>query len=120
MNFDIKFKSISYSDALVEYVEERFSRLSKYEIRPSTVHITFSEDGFNCRADIYINGYQGSFRAKGLSDSYFASLDMCLKKLKRQMEKEKSKIKHHHHYAHSDEAQLEALAMMEERSRKVA
>ncbi|MCB0350880.1 MAG: ribosome-associated translation inhibitor RaiA [Bdellovibrionales bacterium] len=120
MNFDVKFKSIKHSPSLVEYVQERFSSLSKYEIRPSTVHITFSEEGYNCRADIYINGYNGSFRAKGLSDSYFVSLDMCIKKLKRQMEKEKSKIKHHHHYDHSDEAQLEALAMQEDRSRKSA
>lgn len=114
MNFDVKFKSIKYSQSLVEYVQEKFSKLSKFEIRPSTVHITFSEEGHNCRADIYINGFQGTFRAKAYADSFYVSLDMCLKKMKRQMEKEKAKIKHHRHYEHTEEAQLEALAQQEE------
>lgn len=114
MNFDVRFKSLDHSHTLVDYVEERFARLAKYEIKPITVHVTFSQERHQQVAEVYIKGLQNSFRARGVSDSLYVSLDMCMRKLKRQMEKEKSKIKHHHHYEHSAEAQLEEMAWQEE------
>jgi putative sigma-54 modulation protein len=120
MDFVVKFKSISHSQAVTEYIEERFAKLAKYEMKPVTVHVTLSEEGHERKANVYVQGLQGAFRAEGASDSFYVSIDMCFKKLKRQMEKEKSKVQHHHHYAHSDEAQLEELARLEERERKVA
>lgn len=114
MKFDVKFKSIRHSQALADYVTERFAKLAKYEIKPITVHVTFSQQRHLRVAEVYINGLQNSFCAKGESDSLYVSLDMCLKKLKRQMEKEKAKIKHHRHYEHTEEAQLEMMAKLEE------
>ena len=96
MKFDVKFKSIDYSEPLANYVEERFEKLAKFEIKQVTVHVTFSEERHSRRADVYVKGMNGSFRAKGDSDSFYVSLDLCLKKLARQMEREKSRIKEHH------------------------
>ncbi|OFZ11073.1 MAG: ribosomal subunit interface protein [Bdellovibrionales bacterium RBG_16_40_8] len=110
MTFDIKFKSIDHSQGLVEYVQERFLKLMKLAIRPLMVHVTFSEERFSRKAHVYIKGIKGGFRASGVSDSFHVSLDICLRKIKRQLEKEKSKIKHHHHYEHSSEAILEEMA----------
>lgn len=120
MKFDVKFKSIDHSHALVEYVKERCEKLKKYAIRPLTVHVTFSEERYNCKAQVYIHGFQGECRASHASDSFHVSLDLCLKKIERQLEREKSRIKSHHHYQHSAEAQLEQLALLEERSKRAA
>jgi len=95
MKYDVKFKSIDYSQGLVEYVQEKFEKLIKFEIKPLTVHVTLSHQRHERIADVYIHGLNGNFRAQGKSDSLYVSLDLCLKKLTRQMEKEKAKIKNH-------------------------
>lgn len=97
MNYDIKFKSIEYSESLAEYVRERFEKLERFAIRPITVHVTFSHQRHMKIASVYIKGFNGNFRARGESDSLYVSLDMCVKKLSRQLEREKSRIKEHHH-----------------------
>jgi putative sigma-54 modulation protein len=110
MKFDIKFKSIDFSQGIVDYVEEKFEKLLKFEMKPLTIHVTLSHQRHERLADVYIHGLNNKFRAQGKSDSLFVSLDLCLKKLLRQMEKEKAKIKNHHHYEHSNESQLIHLA----------
>lgn len=120
MKYDIKFKSIDHSSALVEYVQQRFDKLSKFEMKPLTVHVTFSEERYNCKAQVYIHGLNGKFRASQTSDSFQISVDLCLKKIERQLEREKSRIKSHHHYQHSAEAQLDELLVKEVRDKRVA
>ncbi len=118
MKFDIKFKSIDHSQSLVDYAQERLTaKLEKFEIRPTMIHITFSQERHEQVTHIYIKGMNSSFKAHASADSLHVSLDMCLKKLKKQMEKEKSKIKHHHHYEHSQEAQLEQMVKKEEKNK---
>jgi len=107
MKFDVKFKSIDFSQGLMDYVQERFTKLSKFEIKPITVHVTFSHQRHHRVADVYIHGLQGEFRAQGRSDSLHVSLDMCLKKLKRQMEREKARIKNHRNHEQTKEHQLD-------------
>jgi putative sigma-54 modulation protein len=97
MKFDVRFKGIDYSESLESYVIERFEKLKKFEIKPLKVQVTFSEQKYERRAEVFIHGLNSNFRAQASSDSYFASLDMCIKKMSRQLEKEKSKIKEHHH-----------------------
>jgi ribosomal subunit interface protein len=120
MKFDIKFKTIDFSQALVDYVDECFGKVAKYEIKPVTVHVTFSHQRHEKVVDVFISGLQKDFRAKALSDSLYVSLDMCVKKLKRQMEKEKAKVKHHHYFEQSDEALLDKMATKEEKNRDAA
>jgi putative sigma-54 modulation protein len=120
MKFDVKFKSIDFSQALVDYVEERFAKIAKFEIKPVTVHVTFSQIRHAKVTEVYIHGMQGDFRARGESDSLYVSVDMCLKKLKRQMEKEKAKVKNHRHYDRSDEAKLDMLLKQERANRRAA
>jgi len=102
MKFAVKFKSMDHSPSLVEYVEERFGKIAKFEIKPVTVHVTFSQVRHNRVAEVYIHGLQNDFRARGESDSLYVSLDMCLKKLMRQMEKEKALIKNHRNAERAD------------------
>ncbi len=101
MKFDIKFKTIDYSQSLVEYVYSRFDKVERYAVKPITAHVTFSEERHNCCAEVYIHGLKGEFRSHFSSDSFHVSLDMCVKRIERQMEREKDKLKSHHSYENS-------------------
>lgn len=120
MKFSVKFKGIDHSVALISYIEEKFEKLKKFEIKPITVHVTFCEDGYAKKAEVFIHGLNKNFHANASSDSYFVTFDMCLKKIWRQMEKEKAKIKSHRNYEATNEAQLQILAQIEERRRRAA
>jgi ribosomal subunit interface protein len=120
MKTNVKFKSIDHSQALVDYVDSRLAKFDKYMMKPLTVHVTFSEERHVCKVQVYIRGLKGSFRAQSTSDSFYASFDMCAKKIERQMEREKSRIKSHHVYVLTAESQLEELAEQEEREKESA
>ena len=111
----VKFKGIDRSEALVQYVTERFARLQKLEIRPLKCHITFSAVKHKHIAEVYVHGINGDFRAKAMTTSYQESVDQCAKKIERQLEREKSKIKRHRHYERSAEARLIELVREEKR-----
>lgn len=117
MKYDIKFKTIDHSPALVEYVQARFDKVERYAIKPVTVHVTFSEERHNCCAEVYIHGLNGEFRAHFRSDSFYVSLDMCVKRIERQMEREKDKVKHHHSYENSSAGFLDDQLILEANSR---
>ena len=107
MHFDVRFKGISFSQSLVEAVEEKFARLEKYEIRPSLVHITFSSMRHQKQADVYIKGFMKPFRARATADGYYEAIDAVLDKVCRQMVKEKSIVKKHKNYRRSKSAKLD-------------
>jgi ribosomal subunit interface protein len=120
MLFDVRFKGIEYSRALAESVEEKFSKLEKFEIKPITVHVTFRAERHVKLAEVYIQGLNSPFRARGAGESYLESLDNVLKKLWRQMAREKAKVKHHKSHERSSSGRLEALLRMEKAGRKAA
>jgi len=120
MKTNVKFKSIDHSHALVEHVEARLAKFEKFMIKAQTVHVTFSEERHNCKAQVYMRGLHGNFRAQSSSDSFYTAFDQCAKKIERQMEREKSRIKSHHVHMLTAESLLEELVLQEQREKKIA
>lgn len=120
MKLAVKFKGLDHSESLVDYVTERFSRLSKYEIRSLKTQVTFSTEGHNCVSDVYVHGINVDFRAKACADSFHESVDQCARKIERQLEKEKSKIKNHRSFSRSAAGRLNQLIKSERKNKKAA
>lgn len=112
MRFDVRFKGLAHSDFLAQYVEERFSKLEKFEIKPITVHVTFRTEKREKIADVYIQGLNAPFRATGSGENHVIGLDACVRKLWRQMAREKAKVKKHKNPRRSKLGQLEAQIRM--------
>ena len=120
MQFDVRFKGIGYSASLAEYVEEKFQKLEKFEIKPITVHVTFRTERYVKMAEVYVKGLNTPFKAKGAGETYMDSLDAVLRKLWRQMAREKSIVKRHKNRKKTKYAQLEARLQFERSLRKDA
>ena len=120
MQFDVRFKGIGYSRSLAEYVEEKFQKLEKFEIKPITVHVTFRAERYVKMAEVYVKGLNMPFKAKGAGETYMDCLDAVLRKLWRQMAKEKSKVKRHKNRQKSKWGQLEARLEFERSLKKAA
>ena len=107
MRLICKFKSLDWSQSLVEYAEDRFMKIGKFEMKPVRVHMTISKEGRMPCTEVIIHGSDSVVHAKAKSDDFYASVDMCLAKVIAQMAKKKSKIQRHKNYQQSHLGRLE-------------
>lgn len=95
MKMDYTFLHVDSSEALVEHFHDRFTKLLKFELKPMDVHVVFSMERHECIVDVQIIEGRRKFKATGLSDDFYRSVDMAVNKLHRQMSKEKKRLKDH-------------------------
>ena len=101
-------------------MEDRFQKLQKFEIKPILVNVTFTEVRFQRIAEVYVKGMLRPMRAKGSSDSFHTAIELCMRKIERQMEREKSRIKNHRGYERTTEYLLEEQLRLERLENKKA
>ena len=94
MRYKIRGQRLEVTDALREYIEKKLSRLERYfETPPQTdVHVTLSviKDQHVVEVTIPLPGIV--LRAEERSEDMYASVDLVVDKLERQIRKHKTKI----------------------------
>lgn len=94
MKFNIRGENIQVTEALREYIEKKLSKLDRYfETAPSSdVHVTLSvaKDVQNVEVTIPLTGLM--LRAEEKSQDMYASVDLVVDKLERQIRKHKTKV----------------------------
>ncbi len=96
MKISYQFKSLDWSESLVQYTEEKLQRLVKFEMKPVHIHVTYSAERHNKTVEMHIVGGTRSIAARGEGESFQAVVDQVALKLQRQMSKHKQKKKNHH------------------------
>ncbi len=97
MNYMFHFKTIDRSEALCEFTADKFSRLDRFEIKPMTVHVTFSQEKTSATCSVFIKGMKSPLRTEASAENLFEAVEMVTKKLFRILEKQKSIVKFHKH-----------------------
>lgn len=95
MKFNIRGDKFEVTPALREYVEKKLSKLERYFDTPPTsdVHVTLSvinKDLHNVEVTIPLTGLL--LRAEERNTDMYASIDLVLDKLERQIRKHKTKV----------------------------
>lgn len=94
MNFNIRGENIEVTAALRDYVEKKISKLEKYFDTPPTtdVHVTLSvfKGKHSVEVTIPLNGVL--LRAEEENQDMYASIDLVVDKLERQIRKHKTKV----------------------------
>jgi putative sigma-54 modulation protein len=94
MNINIRGENLEVTGALREYVEKKLSRLERYfDIPPaSDVHVTLrvEKDKQNVEVTIPLRG--AVLRAEEKNHDMYASIDLVVDKLERQIRKHKTKV----------------------------
>jgi ribosomal subunit interface protein len=94
MKFNIRGENMEVTAALREYVEKKIGRLERYFDAPPTsdVNVTMSviRDLHNVEVSIPFPGVL--LRAEERSDDMYASIDLVVDKLERQIRKHKTKV----------------------------
>ena len=110
MNWKHTFKHVDSSDALKEYAENIFEKVSHLLLKDSQWQIFYSKGKHHaCRVDITVQNGTGYFKATALSDSLYLAVDEAAEKLGKQFLKKKEKLQHHKDYQRSKLGRFERV-----------
>lgn len=91
--FHIRGENIAITDAIHDYAETKLSKLEKYFSEDVTVHVTAKVyPNKQAKAEVTIPSKAVTLRAEETSNDWYASLDLVVDKLERQMRKHKTKL----------------------------
>jgi putative sigma-54 modulation protein len=96
MQVNITFRNMFATDALRNHVQDKLQKVvDRYLDKVTEVHVTLSLERYLHHADI--NLHAGSFHVRGKekSEDMYASIDMAIDKIERQVKKHKERLKTH-------------------------
>lgn len=96
MQLNITFRHLDPIDSLKNYAREKVERVNKYLDKATEAHVVLSLERHLHHADISIHSGSFLLRGKERSEDMYASSDLAMDKIERQLKRYKEKLKHHH------------------------
>src|SRR5579871_414852 len=96
MQVNITFRNLEAIDSLKDYANEKVERVKKYLDRAGEAHVVLSLERHLHHADITIHSGAFLLRGREKSDDMYASIDLAMDKIERQLRRYKEKLKNHH------------------------
>ncbi len=85
MNIKIAFRHMEGTDAAKRFAEEKVSKLQKFLRQAMTAQVTLSVQGLEHSAEVSIQSGSSHFHASETSQDMYASIDLVIDKLERQI-----------------------------------
>jgi putative sigma-54 modulation protein len=85
MNITITFRHMEGTDAAKRFAQEKVAKLQKFLRTAMTAQVTLSVEGLEHVAEVSIQSGSAHFHASERSQDMYASIDMVLDKLERQI-----------------------------------
>jgi putative sigma-54 modulation protein len=96
MQMNITFRQFGTSDSLKEYAREKVERVNRLLDRAGEAHVVLSLERHLHHADITIHSGSWVLRGREKSEDMYASIDLAMDKIERQLRRYKDKLKTHH------------------------
>jgi len=96
MQMNITFRHIDPIDSLKNYAREKVERVNKYLDRATEATVVLSLERHLHHADIRIQSGTYLLRGREKSEDMYASIDLAMDKIERQLKRYKEKLKSHH------------------------
>lgn len=95
MLIDFNFRHFQPSDELIEYVSDRFHKLSKFERKSVRAQVVFSYQKSTKRVDVIVRGAHIDMHARAEGEDFYACIDEVSEKLERQLQKSQGRARGH-------------------------
>lgn len=94
MKFTIRGKKLEVTDALKAYIEDKIGKLDKYFENPDNIstNVLMKISGNDQVVEVTINTHGLILRGEEASKDLYASIDLVIEKIERQIRKNKTKI----------------------------
>ncbi len=103
MQTNITFRNLEASDFIKNYAKEKVDRVNKYLDRASEAHVVLGLERHLHHADITIHAGPYVLRGREKSEDMYASIDLAMDKIERQLKRYKEKMKSHRALPHHGE-----------------
>jgi putative sigma-54 modulation protein len=114
MQINYTFRNLDSSNALKEYAREKIERVNRYLDKASEAHVVCYMERHHHICDITIHAGQFSMRGREKSEDFYASVDMAMDKIERQLKRYKEKLKQRRHGEHHHLLELEQIKVRHE------
>jgi len=96
MEITVTFRHLQPNDALRSYAEEKASRIAKYASNITEVHVILTHEKRRYVAEVTVHVNRAKIAAKEeTEDNMYASIDLVMDKIERQVKKYKDKLTDH-------------------------
>ena len=95
MQVNITFRHIEPTEALKAHVKDKVAHIQRYVDRPSEAHAVLHLENLQHHAEITMKAGPFSVRGRGKSEDMYASIDMAVDKIERQLKKYKERLRDH-------------------------
>src|SRR3989442_3871119 len=96
MHVNITFRNMFATDVMRNNVTDKLSKVvDKYLDKVTEAHVTLSLERYLHHADINLHAGHFHVRGKEKSEDMYASIDMAIDKIERQLKKHKERLKNH-------------------------
>jgi putative sigma-54 modulation protein len=96
MQINITFRNLEATEALKDYAREKIERVHKYLDQAGEAHVVLSLERHLQHADLTIHAGAFLLRGREKSEDMYASIDLAMDKIERQLRRYKEKLKRHH------------------------
>jgi putative sigma-54 modulation protein len=114
MQINYTFRNLDSSDSIKAYARDKVERVNKYFERAGEAHVVCTIERHHHVCDITIHAGQFSLRGRDKSEDMYASVDLAMDKIERQLKRYKEKLKHHKGGAHHHLKELEQIKVRHE------
>ena len=114
MKFNHKFRGLKRSEELESFLEERFEKLEKFEMKPIAITATYSVERHSCTVSIQISGQEIQMRASATEAAFLDAIEKVTQRCVRQLSRKKAKVQNHKCYERTKLSRLERLMADEE------
>ncbi|MFO0606575.1 MAG: ribosome-associated translation inhibitor RaiA [Polyangiales bacterium] len=87
MGIAITFRHMASSDALKDYVHDKFERVQKYLRQPADAHVTLSSERHQHVSEVSLHAAGRQYQARHESDDMYKSIDLMIDKIEHQIAK---------------------------------
>ncbi len=96
MEITVTFRHVPPNDALRSYAEEKASRIAKFASTVTEIHVVLAQEKRSYVAEVIVHVNRAKITAKeSTEDNMYASIDLVMDKIERQVKKYKDKLTSH-------------------------
>jgi putative sigma-54 modulation protein len=95
MHVNVTFRNLDASDALRDYARQKIERVTRHVDSATDAHVVLWLERQLQHADVTITAGQFHLRGKEKSEDMYASIDLAMDKIERQLKRYKEKLKAH-------------------------
>jgi ribosomal subunit interface protein len=107
MQWKFTFKQVDTSEALQNYSQDSFEKISGLLLKDSQWQVFYSMGKFDFSVEVVVANPHGRFKAKAVStESLYMAVDIAAEKLSKQFHKHKEKMQDHSKFDRSKQGRL--------------